>query len=411
MTIPGWRECTLGELLEIKHGFAFKGKYFGRTGTHILLTPGNFLDDGGFRDKGDEEKWYAGPIPSEYVLEKGDIVVAMTEQAEGLLGSSAIVPASDLYLHNQRIGLVKLRPELAPDPRFIYYLFNTPTVRTQIRASASGAKIRHTAPSRIADVKVAVPTSAAQRHIAAILAAYDDLIGANLRRIRLLEEMAHTAYREWFVHFRFPGHEGLSLVNSALGPLPNGWRAARLNEVADLTMGQAPPGTSYNEVGNGLPFHQGVRDFADRFPSDRLYCTAPGRFAEAGDILFSVRAPVGRMNIAQKRMVIGRGLSALRHKWGDQAFLWEQLQERFQEENMMGNGAIFAAVTKRDLEQLLLLNPSETILTKAELVLRPIHDIIEVLSAQSVNLRATRDLLLPRLMSGRLSLAHAEAAL
>ena len=121
-----WRDCKIGDLLEIKHGFAFLGEHFADSGTHIVLTPGNFFDKGGFKGKGDKEKWYRGPIPSEYILHKGDLLVAMTEQAEGLLGSSAIVPRDGLYLHNQRLGLVQLRDSEQTVERFIYYLFREP---------------------------------------------------------------------------------------------------------------------------------------------------------------------------------------------------------------------------------------------------------------------------------------------
>ena len=133
-----WRHCKLGNLLEIKHGFAFLGAHFADHGTHILLTPGNFLDEGGFKHKGDKEKWYQGPIPPEYILNKGDLIVAMTEQAEGLLGSCAIIPTTGLYLHNQRLGLVKIHSLEQTDRKFIYYLFNSKSIRQQIRASARG---------------------------------------------------------------------------------------------------------------------------------------------------------------------------------------------------------------------------------------------------------------------------------
>jgi type I restriction enzyme S subunit len=98
----GWRDCKLGELLQIKHGFAFLGEHFGSAGMHIVLTPGNFLVEGGFKEKSDKAKWYSGPIPSDYILKEGDLIVAMTEQAEGLLGSSAIVPRSGIPIGSVR---------------------------------------------------------------------------------------------------------------------------------------------------------------------------------------------------------------------------------------------------------------------------------------------------------------------
>ena len=133
MTMAEWRECKLGDLLQIKHGFAFLGEHFATAGTHVVLTPGNFLEEGGFKEKTDKAKWYNGPIPNDYVLNKGDLIVAMTEQAEGLLGSSALIPRSGIYLHNQRLGLVQIRDRKLANQHFVYYLFNSKPVRQQIR--------------------------------------------------------------------------------------------------------------------------------------------------------------------------------------------------------------------------------------------------------------------------------------
>lgn len=202
-----WHDTTLGELMDISHGFAFKGEFFSEGGDTRLVTPGNFYEAGGFRDRGDKQKSYDGPVPERYVLEPGDVVVAMTEQAAGLLGSSGIVPSTGRWLHNQRIGRVHIR-EGAADKRFIYYLFNTPAVRAHVSATATGAKVRHTAPERILSVCAAVPSPGVQARVGAVLAAFDELIAINTRRIELLEGLARLLYREWFVRFRFPGHEG-----------------------------------------------------------------------------------------------------------------------------------------------------------------------------------------------------------
>ena len=227
------------------------------------------------------------------------------------------------------------------------------------------------------------------------------------RRIRILEAMARALYREWFVHFRFPGHQDHPRVDSPLGEIPEGWGVKKLKDVCHLTMGQSPKSEFYNDCGDGEPFHQGVTNFGDRYPSDRLYCTVQSRVAEAGDILFSVRAPVGRMNIADKKIIIGRGISAIRHHDGNQAFLWEQLRSRFTELDMMGNGAIFAAVTKRDMQGIEILCPPRALIASVETHFVPIHDEIGVLSRQIQNLRRTRDLLLPRLLSGQIELEAA----
>ncbi len=227
-----WQETRLGDHLQIKHGYAFKGEYFADEGPFIVLTPGNFFDEGGFKAK-DQEKYYVGEVPDGYMLRRGDLLVAMTEQSRGLLGSSAVIPQDDLYLHNQRLGLVVGLDECMLDRRFLYYLFNTPCVRNRIQATASGTKVRHTSPSRIGDVTVELPPIALQHRIADILSAYDERIENNTRRIQILEEMAQAIYREWFVSFRFPGHEQVEMVESELGMIPEGWEARRLGELAE----------------------------------------------------------------------------------------------------------------------------------------------------------------------------------
>ncbi|MGH7870874.1 MAG: hypothetical protein ACREQO_01495 [Candidatus Binatia bacterium] len=110
----------MGELLKVEHGFAFKGEYFSETGDLVVLTPGNFHEAGGFRARPDKDRFYQGKFPDRYLLNRNDLIVAMTEQGEGLLGSSALIPESGKYLHNQRLGLVRPRTSLA-DKVFLYY--------------------------------------------------------------------------------------------------------------------------------------------------------------------------------------------------------------------------------------------------------------------------------------------------
>jgi len=190
-----WREFELGDGIHVKHGFAFKGEYFAASGEHMGLTPGNFLEKGGFRVRdgkerfyhADFERFYHADFPEDYLLTEGDLIVAMTEQGEGLLGSAARIPSEGKYLHNQRLGLVQITdPELL-DKRFLYWVFNSADVRAQIRASATGAKVKHTAPERIKKIRLKVPELSDQQAIAWVLDSYDNLIATNQRHIALLE--------------------------------------------------------------------------------------------------------------------------------------------------------------------------------------------------------------------------------
>lgn len=293
------------------------------------------------------------------------------------------------------------------DVHFIKYCMDT--LKLGMQGVSQGAAQDNLSVEKLLTFDFRVPPLPMQRRIAGILSAYDELLENSQRRIRLLEAMARALYREWFVHFRFPGHEKIPRVASPRGDIPKGWEVKKLKDACHLTMGQSPKSEFYNETGEGQPFHQGVTNFGERFPTDRLFCTVEGRIAEAGDILFSVRAPVGRMNIADKRIIIGRGLSAIRHKEGHQAFLWEQLRNRFTEDDMMGNGAIFAAVTKDDMQGIELVCPPSPLVAAAMKHFEPIHAELDALTKKISNLRRTRDLLLPRLLSGQVELRTEEA--
>jgi type I restriction enzyme S subunit len=155
----GWMEKPLSEICDIKHGYAFEGEYFSSSGEYVLLTPGNFYETGGYRDRGEKQKYYVGEIPRDYVLRKGDLLVAMTEQAAGLLGSPILVPESNRFLHNQRLGLVTRKPGAVWMNEFFFHVFNIPHVRQAIHSNASGVKVRHTSPAKIGQVVVAFPSS------------------------------------------------------------------------------------------------------------------------------------------------------------------------------------------------------------------------------------------------------------
>jgi len=394
------REIQLGDAIHVKHGFAFKGEYFSHDGTYVVLTPGNFNEEGGFRLRPGKDRFYTGDIPEDYILGEGDLIVAMTEQGPGLLGSSALIPEDDRYLHNQRLGLIRDVDDSTLDKDFLYYLFNTRSVRGQIRGSASGTKVRHTAPERIYRVRVLVPSEVAeQRKIASILSTYDDLIENNRRRIQLLEQAARLLYKEWFIHLRFPGHEHVKIIDG----VPEGWERKPLSELAYITMGQSPKSIYYNEDGNGLPFHQGVANFGIRFPSHKTYCTVQNRIAEPGDILFSVRAPVGRINITPDKIVIGRGIAAIRSNRDQQNLLYYALKSHFFKEDMIGGGAIFAAITKKDLHGVELEQTSDQIADMFMEHVRPIDLQIENLQKTIDALTQARDLLLPSLMNGEVA--------
>lgn len=406
--MSSWSKRTLGELIHVKHGFAFKGEFFSDEGDQLVLKPGNFPVGGGIRLRPGKDVYYAGNYPPEFELSPGDLLVVMTDLTQNapILGSPAFIPDEPVMLHNQRLGLVQVKPGVEVDRRFLYYSMLSDTSRSQIRATATGATVRHTAPERIYRVSISFPSLPVQEFVGEVLGSMDDLIKNNRRRVEVLEAIARAIYREWFVNFRYPGHGDVPLVDSALGPIPEGWEVSTLGAIADITSGQSPKSEFYNEDGVGKPFYQGVADFGPHFPRTRKWCSVEGRSASDGDVLISVRAPVGRINIADTDITIGRGLAAVRAKDGRQALLLGHLREVFAEEDSMGNdGAIFKSLSKAELSSIAVLVPPDEVAEAANEVLSDNLAMIRALSQATRHLSYLRDLLLPKLVTGQIDVS------
>jgi len=337
----------------------------------------------------------------QHKLRKGDIVYGR----RGDIGRRALITDREM---GWLCGTGCLRISLGAtvlDPAFLYYYLGQPRVISLISNQAIGATMPNLNTSIIRNIPIFYPPLSEQRKIASILSAYDDLIENNNRRIKILEGMAQAIYKEWFVNFYFPGHKKVKMVKSKLGMIPAGWEVKTLGDVCHILMGQSPKSEFYNTIGDGLPFHQGVTDFGRRFPTHSTYCTVENRIAEKGDILLSVRAPVGRINVANTKLVIGRGLSAVRHREDLQSYLYYQLKTIFTKEDSMGSGSIFKAVTKEDMHGIKLLVPNRGLDKSFDVLAMPIDSQVENLSIKNENLRKTRDLLLPKLISGEIALS------
>jgi type I restriction enzyme, S subunit len=199
-----WTEIALGDLIEVKHGYAFKGEFIQtEPNSNILITPGNFHIGGGF--KADKYKFYSGDIPEDYILHGGEVIVTMTDLSKQVdtLGYSAIVPIDDrlTFLHNQRIGLIAPINEHAYLP-FIYWLMRSPEYRWHIISSASGSTVSHTSPARIQEFIFNMPPRVEQEAITAVLSALDDKIDLLHRQNKTLESMAQALFRHWFIENR-----------------------------------------------------------------------------------------------------------------------------------------------------------------------------------------------------------------
>lgn len=393
-----WRKCKLDELGSVGRGKSkhrprndpslYDGKYpFVQTGDikeaefHLTKYSQTYNEKGLAQSK----LWEPGTLC---------ITIAANIADTAILGIPACFPDSVVgFVANQNKA----------DVRFIKYSIDT--LKLEMQGVSRGTTQDNLSLDKLLSFDFRVPTLTIQHRIADILSAYDDLIENNQRRIQILENMARALYREWFVEFRFPGHENVKFVDSPLGKIPEGWSSSTLGTESHVVMGQSPKSEFYNESGEGLPFHQGVSHFGNHFPAHIKHCSLESRIAEAGDALVSVRAPVGRINIADTRLIIGRGLSAVRSKNQPPGFHYWQLREVFREEDAMGGGTIFKAITKNDLLDIPWLVPEQQIVESFDLVERPMFDLLSNLTRKTANLRRTRDLLLPRLLSGQLDVS------
>jgi type I restriction enzyme S subunit len=329
-------------------------------------------------------------------------------------------------------GFAVLRPKREYiEPRYLYACVFDKEFTDFLVQREKGAAYPAVLPEDIADAVISLPPLAEQRAIAHILGALDDKIELNRRMSETLEAIALALFKAWFVDFEpvrakregrwrrgrsLPGlpahlydHFPNRLVDSELGEIPEGWRIDKIGNQFRVTMGQSPPGNTYNEKGNGLPFYQGRADFGFRFPNRRVFCTAPTRFAETGDTLVTVRAPVGDTNIALERCCIGRGVAAIRHSSGATSYTYylvRSLRSVFR--GFEAEGTVFGAITKDSLLSIKHLVPPDELVQRFEQLCSPIDDMVEIAERESRTLATLRDALLPKLIRGEIRVRNAE---
>ena len=334
---------------------------------------------------------------------KGDVLIS----AAGTIGRTVVFDGKDAYFQDSNIVWIE-NDESKVLNEYLFYCYKNIRWTTSV-----GSTILRLYNDDIRNTDIIVPPLSEQKKIASVLSALDDKIALNKKMNQKLERMAKRLYDYWFVQFDFPdknGHPykttgGKMVWNEVLKrEIPEGWTDGVLSDIANITMGQSPDGSSYNEDGEGMIFYQGSTDFGMRFPTVRQYTTAPTRFAKKGDILMSVRAPVGAVNIANTDCCIGRGLSALNSKLGSLShlyFLVDVFKKTFENKNTVGT--TFGSITKDELYALPVVIPDKSVIELFEKMAEPIFEREMKLGEESNRLTALRDKLLPLLMNGQVT--------
>jgi type I restriction enzyme S subunit len=348
-------------------------------------------------------------------LKPGDVVIVRT----GKPGACAVIP--NWLVEANCSDLVIVRVGRQARPEYISYVVNS-TAAHHINAHTVGAVQQHFNVGSARVFRFMLPSLVEQDRILRLLSALDQKIRLNRNMAESLETMGMSVFKSWFVDFdpvraNAEGRRtGLPDDFAALFPdtfgengLPIGWANRELLEEFTVIMGQSPPGSTYNEKGEGLPFFQGNTDFGFRFPSRRVFCTAPARIAMPGDTLVSVRAPVGDINMAEEKCCLGRGVAALRHKSDSSTYTYYAIKNLHADiASFDHDGTIFGAINKKQLEALTVLAPASKIISAFNSRLEPLDLRIGLALRQASTLAELRDTILPGLISGELRITDAE---
>ncbi|WP_201512671.1 restriction endonuclease subunit S [Psychrobacter alimentarius] len=453
---------TLGSFINIQGGYAYKSKEFVSSGNNRVLKIKNIrFGNVDYTDTVFIAEELASST-SQYKTKPQDVLISMTGSGpnapNSLVGRVARVWDNEPEAWiNQRVGRLQLIQEKAISLDFIYYLLTEKKSQNFLVSNSSGSANQANINGKTIESLPCPNISFSQsKNISQILLSFDNKIQLNNQINQTLEAMAQAIFKSWFVDFDpvrakrqvldsggsiedaeraamrvissktdkqldemetsqpdefaklqrktslFPS----KLVDSELGEIPEGWEVSTIDKSYEVIMGQSPKGETYNENGNGTLFYQGRAEFGWRFPSPRLYTTDPKRMAKQGDVLMSVRAPVGDLNIALNNCCVGRGLCALRHRSNSTSYSYYQFKDIKRKLNIYnGEGTVFGSVNQKTLKSIEIIEPESKIIQAFTAVVVKIDKQIRSSTQQSQSLAELRDTLLPKLLSGELDVS------
>lgn len=410
-SLSAWKRVPINEVYE--------GLY---DGPHATPTPTDkgpvFLGIGNITEDGHLELGNVRHISEDRFPEwtkrvtprAGDIVFTY----EATLNRYAIIPPGFRGCLGRRLALIRPNANRV-DTRFLHYSFFSRDWRDTIKANIlAGATVDRIPLTRFPDFPISLPPLPTQRRIASVLSAYDDLIENNTRRIAILEEMARRLYEEWFVQFRFPGHEEAEFVETECGSIPSGWAVAPFVTIAEVLSGGTPKKTEPSFWDGTIPF------FTPRDAPQSTYAlNTADLITEAGlakcnsklypkdTVFITARGTVGKVALASQSMAMNQSCYALRAT-GDygQLFLYLATKATVHELRTRSHGAVFDTIIVDTFRQLQVVVPEKAVARTFEEQVRPLFAMVLNLQKKNANLRAQRDLLLPKLISGEIDVSN-----
>lgn len=451
----GSKAKTIGDIVELVRGNTYKSALLDQPGP-VLLGLASIERNGGFRS--DKLRTYGGPSSEKHLVYPGDMYVSLKDitQQAFLLGSIARVP-NEINVGRMTQDTVKLLfKDTTYSKELFYWVLRTPQYKEYCKGRALGTT--NLSLSRDDFLSYELPEENKKRcEIVNLLENIESKTSLSNKINHTLEQIAQALFKSWFVDFdpvvdnaldtgffelgldlpdellrraearkTVRAQEGFKHLPAATRQLfptafepcdepslglgswvPKGWLPSTVGDEFNITMGQSPSGETYNEEGIGSPFFQGKTDFGFRFPSNRIYCTEPKRMAKKLDTLVSVRAPVGDINLAAEDCVIGRGLAAIRHKSDCASFSYyamNSLSDRFAVFN--GEGTVFGSINQKAFKAITFIDSPRIVISEFSKNTSHIDHLIRNNTDEIISLTKIRDTLLPKLISGELSLGE-----
>ena len=313
--------------------------------------------------------------------------------AAGTLGQVGLIPRERRFpkyiISNKQLRL-RCDPSIAL-PEYLYYWFSSPDMRSHVITRNTGASVPLITLGTLRSLPINLPPLPTQRKIASILSAYDDLIENNTRRIAILEEMAQSLYREWFVHYRYPGHEHVPLVDSPIGPVPEGWEVRKLSDVMELAYGKALKASDRQEGPYPVYGSSGVVGHHQTFLVEGPGIVV-GRKGNVGSVFLSMEAfhPIDTVFYVRTELPLLYVFYALR------------------EITFINSDVAVPGLNRSQAYLIPFSVPDDCLLSAFIEVVTPLLSEMRVLERKSANLCTTRNLLLPKLISGEVDVASAD---
>ena len=402
-----WKEVRLGDVCNIITGFPFPGKKYSKEG--IRVVRGDNVTIGNLRWDTEKDKRWNEPFDKTeyYSLQANDIVIGMDGSRVGK--NKARIKEEDLpLLLAQRVACVR-HNELAEQDYLYYNIFSKKFI-DYVNSIHTGSAIPHISQKQIEDYKILLPNLETQRRIASILSSLDRKIELNNKINDDLEEMAQAIFKNWFVDFE--PFKDSKFVDSELGMIPEGWKVGRLDEIADVVGGSTPSKAKpeyYTQKGiawltpKDLSNHPAVYTSRGEIDiTEEGYNSTSTKLMPKGTILFTSRAPIGYISIAQNDICTNQGFKSLVPKKAGTCFLYCFLKYVTPEIENKSTGSTFKEASGSLMKSLQVLMPEQKVFEDFETIVSPLFARIESLEKESSRLSLLRDTLLPRLMSGEL---------